>query len=548
MSPFDSVTDNLRFMVHEAAGQVEQTLQFFAEPSRTLIEKIRARDDYIDTLKSLILDKTYSSLISGGGGLDKNHVNLMRSVNIMATNLERIADFSVNMLRQAEHLTDISFLNNFDLEPFFEEVLTGLDCVPEALDKKQVKLAFRICQCEFNLDVLYESHFKIILAGLQTGKRTGNLVTVLMILHYLERMGDSLLNIGEALLFAFVGEQLKIQQYKALTESLSASGLETPISQVEFESIWGTRSGCRIGLVGEKNRKESARPVLFKHGNFKKLQREKDNIARWEKLSPGLPPQVYECAPGDDGNGSILLEYLPGCTFQEIVTSSDENMMKDALFIIEETMGHLWKATQKMEPVKADFTRQLKERLTAIYRLHPDFNTEADRIGSLDLPSYGQLMRVAAEIERDLAAPFSVFIHGDFNANNLIYDSSNERLHFIDLHRSAQSDYVQDVSVFLVSIYRMPIFDRLIRARLNFTIMDFFEFARDFAIANEDNLFEARLAFGLARSFGTSTRFELNRKFANKMFKLSVYLLEKLIAHRNQPWDTFELPGEVLVY
>jgi hypothetical protein len=78
--------------------------------------------------------------------------------------------------------------------------------------------------------------------------------------------------------------------------------------------------------------------------------------------------------------------------------------------------------------------------------------------------------------------------------------------------------------------------------------MDFFEFSKQFAEEFDDATFEARLAFGLARSFFSSTRFELNRKFARKMHLLSVYLFQKLRAHQGQPWEDFELPGETLIY
>jgi phosphate uptake regulator len=543
----ESVTENLRFMIHEVGAQVEQTLQFFAEPSRTMVEKIRSRDDYVDTLKSVIQEKTYDLLISTGR-MEKNRINFLRSVNTIATNLERIADFSVNMLRQAEHLTQIDFMTEYELDALFEEILAGVDSVEKALLSRDIALAFRICQCEFRLDSLYENRFKQILSDLQNHGHAGNLVTALMILHYLERMGDSLLNIGEAIIFSLVGEKLKIQQYAALTESLNASGMDTPISEVEFESIWGTRSGCRIGRVGDKEPEKSARPVLFKHGNLKKIVKEKYNIEAWDLLVPGLAPAVCGFVEGRDNEGSILLEYLPGCTFQELVLTGNEAGMRDALFIIEETTGYVWETTMKEGKVVAGFVQQILNRLEVVYRLHPQLLSKPAQINGLQVLSFGELLRAVEKCEADLFCPFSVFTHGDFNVNNIIYDFGQERIHYIDLHRSAQTDYVQDVSVFLVSLFRLPVFDKPIRGRLNFAIMDFFEFAKKFAEDNRDQTFEARLALGLARSFFTSTRFELNHRFSRKMYNLSVYLMEKLLSHQGRPWESFELPGETLVY
>lgn len=544
----EAVTQNLRFMVHEVVGQVELTLQFFAEPTRTLVDKINSRDDYVDTLKSLILDKTYQ-LLQSSGGLDKKQVHLLQSVNTIAANLERIADFSVNILRQAEHLSDLKFMNRFEHQAFFEEILTGLEKIQDALNRRDIALAFRICQCEFKLDEIYAATFNTILSDLRAGGHTGDLVTSLMIMHYLERMGDSLLNIGEAIIYALVGEKMKIQQYRALTESLNASGLETPISDVEFESIWGTRSGCRIGVVGETSPdRDSARPVLFKHGNLKKLAKEKENIERWEQLAPGLPPQVCGFVDGGDGSGSILLEYLPGCTFQELILTGHEDLMKDALYIIQDVIGAAWRTTLKENPVSAEFVKQIRSRMEAVYRLHPGFNSNPGAIGELHVNSFGQLLNGLSRIEEKLKAPFSVFIHGDMNVNNIIYDSGTERLHFIDLHRSGQSDYVQDASVFLISLFRLPVFDKAIRKRLDYAALEFFDYTREFAREKNDETFEARLALGLGRSFFTSTRFELNRHFAKKMYLTSVYLLERLVQHNGRAWGDFELPRGVFTY
>ena len=543
----EAITENLRFMVNEVTTQVEQTFQFFAEPSRSMLVKIKARDAYVDTLKGHILDMSYTNLIASRD-MDKNRINLLRAIITIATNLERIADFSVNMLRQTEYLTNIRFVNDFEVEIFFEEILFGLERIQSALNAREISQAFRICQCEFNLDEMYEEKFKLILSGLRSGGDTGNLITTLMILHYLERMGDSLLNIGEAIIFFLVGENLKIQQYTALKESLSASGLDTPLTSVEFESIWGTRSGCRIGVVGEKKDKDTARPVIFKHGKLNKISREKENIQKWEELMPGLPPQICGYVAGEEGDGSVLLEYLPGCTFQELSMGKHESVMRDALYMIEEIVGHVWRATMEQKPVSANFIEQIRDRMEVVYRLHPGFKNKPRRINTLKIRSFGELLRAMEKVGRDLTSPFSVFIHGDFNVNNIIYDPVDERIHFIDLHRSGRNDYVQDVSVFLVSLFRQPVFEQPVRARLNYAIMDFFEFAKNFALSQNDLTFEARLALGLARSFFTSTRFELNRRFARKMHMISVYLMEKLLEHKGRPWESFLLPGETLVY
>ena len=549
MPLIEAIAKNITLMVVEVTAQVRQTDDFLGSPSRSLLSQIVSRDDYIDNLKSLVEDRCFQ-ILAEKLNPDKSLVNTLRAALPISANLERIADFAVNIVRQYEHLEEQEILQVYDLEPLFKEVHLGLDRVKAALAGQNPDLAYRICQCEFNLDELYGERFGQIRNRLSGGERAGDLVTTLFILHYLERMGDSLLNIGEAILFALVGEKMKIHQYRALTDSLAAGGLADSIRQVEFESIWGTRSGCRIGTVSEKNGpgSEPARPVVFKQGSLKKLNEEKESIERWQKIFPGLAPRVQAFLPGDSNQAAILLEFLPGCTYQELLVNGDQTVVDDTTYMLEELLGQIYRETRTDKPARAGYVRQIRDRLEAIYLIHPSLKTPPGLIGDLKVPTFEDRLNRIEAIEEQLPAPFSVLIHGDMNLNNIIYNPTRERLHFIDLHRSRETDYVQDISVLLVSAFRLPVFDQRIRDRLNRAVLDLFSFARNFAQENDDGTMEARLALALVRSFCTSTRFELNLKFAKKMYQRSIYIQEKLLEQDSADWSGFRLPREVLVH
>jgi phosphate uptake regulator len=539
--------ENFRFLVLEVRKQVEETLNFLAEPSQMLLERINNRDDYIDTMKSLVEEHSYAFLT--GSGLDRRGANCMRAVNIIASNLERIGDFSVNVVNQVQYLSDPRILARYDFQPFFDETFTTLENVTEALTGQNIALAFAICQAEFHMDSLYKEAFDNIVRELGTGAHTGDLVTSLFIFRYLERMGDSLLNIGEALIFAIVGERLKIHQYQALRDHLASSGIGFPVTNsVEFQSIWGTRSGCRIGTVKEKGAEAKPQRVIFKEGRLSKIVAEKRSIERWQELMPELPPRIFGFQQKKN-SGSLLLEYLGGCTFQDVLLNSERELLLDnPLFLVTETLGSVWRATMKHEPAPARFIPQLLARMDDVYRLYPHFGRARAHIGGLGLDPMGDLLRRADEADMLLAAPFSVLIHGDFNLDNVIYHHTEQRVHFIDLHRSINSDYVQDVSVFLVSIIRLSVQRSFLRRRINGMVLDFLRFAQGFAQKNGDETFAARLTLGLIRSFFTSTRFELNADFAKTMYLRSIYLMERISAHNGRPWREFVLPEDVLIY
>ncbi len=133
-------------------------------------------------------------------------------------------------------------------------------------------------------------------------------------------------------------------------------------------------------------------------------------------------------------------------------------------------------------------------------------------------------------------------IHGDFNLDNIIFDPDSKRINFIDLHRSCDSDYVQDVSVFMVSNYRVPILDVNTRRRINRVVVAFHQFATRYAERNGDETFQIRLAFGLARSFITSTRFILDQSLADSMCQRGCYILERLLERNRKNAVGFSLP------
>jgi len=102
--------------------------------------------------------------------------------------------------------------------------------------------------------------------------------------------------------------------------------------------------------------------------------------------------------------------------------------------------------------------------------------------------------------------------------------------------------------VLLVSFFRMPVFAGSVRDRLNWIIEHIFQEAQAFAAKNKDVYFDCRLALGMARSFITSTRFELNVEFAREMFMRGQYILEKVGSLKKEELMNFKFPIDVLFY
>ncbi len=548
MSFTEAAQENFRFLIVEVLKQVEDTRSILDSPSQEMIEKIKARDDYIDNLKNFIATRTYRTLLEATD-LTKMTAQMLQAINIITGNLEHIADYCTNIVRQTKYLNDPAFIKQFKYHLFFDIIIEGLQKIEDTLFTNNVDLALEICRAEFELDKLFKVKFDKVMQKLREGGEAENLITSLFIIRYLERIGDSLLNIGEAIISAVVGEKLKIHQISALEESFDGFTEDTAHQNGEFrfENISETKSGCRIGRVRDENNGSGQRWVLFKEGAAKKLVQEKENFERWDQLAPGLAPKVYGFEQ-NKGKASILLEYLPGTTFQKILLSENVETVAKAQDSVHELLLDLWDHTRNDQPVCAHFMQQLRSRLGDVLRLHPSLEGREQSLHGVHSCSLTDLLDEMEDIEEQNPAPFSVFIHGDFNADNILINTQTGKINFIDLHRSQHMDYVQDVSVFLMSNFRMPLFDPAIRSRLNRVDLMFMRFARQYGHNRGDRLFDLRLALGLIRNFITSTRFIIMKDFAKDMALRAKYIMESLSAHNGRPWEEFTLTENVLVY
>jgi phosphate uptake regulator/aminoglycoside phosphotransferase (APT) family kinase protein len=536
---------NFRFLVLEVIKQIGSAARYLDGQTDVDIARLSSRDDYIDHLRTQIENKCFA-LLRQRKRIEKATVDFLRSTTTVTTNLERIADHAVSIVENAARLEPRTFLERYDFDAFFEVIFQALQEVVGAFEAVDTEGAVRIADGELVLDELYKDRFDRILEHLESGGDARRLVTSMLIFHYLERIGDCLLNIGEAIISAEMGERMKIRAYRELAGSLERRPGGPKMDEVSFQGVWGTRSGAQIGRVKASGIAASSGEAIFKRGDPKKLRKERSAMERWSHVAPGLAPKVlrYQEAERD----SMLVEYLEGQTLLEIVLHARMSYVEEVLARVQQTLVRIWLDTKKDEPIEPRFLAQLRDRTKDVYAVHPYFRAEPKDIGGLHVATLEELIAASMHLDDELSAPFSVFGHGDFNLDNIIYNETADTVHFIDLHRSRRMDYTQDVSVFLVSNFRIPEFRPRRRAQINRVIELQLDFARRFAKDHGDATFEARLALGLVRSFVSSTRFDIRRTFAEEMLRRGLYLLELLGRCEDTTLQSFRLPKDVLIY
>lgn len=364
------------------------------------------------------------------------------------------------------------------------------------------------------------------------------------VLHFqIHRMILLLRELADALLAANFGPAVRLQNYKQLRDAAHAYTEDGGSFGVERLAL--TRSGSTIAALKAEHDSSREFMAVYKEGQAEKVLEEVSGVDQWKQVYPKVAPTVLSHHVEQETDlGSMMIEHLPGRTLEALLLNSQWD---DARLLISElgkTLRKIWKSSRTKERAEPRYMQQLRNRMPETRQAHPSLFSEGQVICGMSRPRFNALMDEVETLEKTIRAPFSVLIHGDFNVDNLIFDDLKNRIYFIDLHRASYSDYVQDLSVLMVSIYRLPVMDPAPRAEMMALVRELYLFARRFAKSNKDSSFDVRLAIALARSFATSTRFIYDTGFARRLAFRSGYLLET-VAHLNpEKLEKFKLPLE----
>ncbi len=536
-----TIRHNLEFLQTEIVSRLESIKLYLDDTSPEAAENIFKRGSYISNLKQRIHDACYRYLVETDNS-DGPEVLRVRAIDTIATELERIAELGEEFVQQSLYLEDPGGKNFPRLLSQIDIVIEAVTMVHAALFENDTQIAIKIGRTHNRLDRKFRKLLKKNAASLRDTSDAENLLSISFAAYAIERMGDSLLTISEAIISNNLGMIMDSGRFQAMQEISKIADGSNP-EELQIQNVAETRSGAAVSSVQLSNGGSGSFPAIFKQGYTKKLKRERKGVESWHDVFPGLAPQILSWKKKGK-SASLLIEHLSGLTFEQIVLNEPADMLDQALHELGATLHSVWTETLADKPVSADFMRQLDKRLGDVYAVHPEFQSSAQNICGHRVESFDSLAARAAEKEAALQAPFSVYIHGDFNIDNIIYDADSGQLRYVDLHRSRYMDYVQDVSVFMVSNYRLQVLDPSIRRRIADVIYSFYGIASEFANKNSDTSFELRLAYGLVRSLTTSTRFILDRNLARGMFLRARYLLEQIVNLGPEAPGEYRVPVE----
>ena len=543
---FQEIRQNLHFLAVETKRQVDDAFEAMMTRNALLARRVEERDDYVDTLKYNIAKLCFAATVQPAGRPDSEALadvaaEVNKAMYVIAASMEHIADLAVNQVRQVPFLTDNPHtLEDFHIDRFYKTAASAMKRIVTAVQKERSGSMQTICKAEARLDTLYDRELKRIVEMMNQPERTNNatLITFLLITKSYEKMGDEILNIGEALMHLGGQDRLKYRQWQTFHTVVDAMSNGEPAETYRFNDIAGTRSGHRIGSVVMEDRSG-----IFKEGFRRKIDEELERIEKWNSRFPGLVPKILSVKTEGD-RAAVVMEYLDGKLYQDIFVNEDNQRVATAFQELSKTLENIWNTTVRRVPAPCRSLDQIRDRLDAVYANHPEiaglWNTRS-AIGKRKYPTLPGMLNRLDVLAAKWQSPVRVWLHGDFNTNNILYDPARGLVHYIDVHRSAPGDPAEDVGTFVLSNLRLPLTDPFMRSRLFALNSAMIDLCRGFARRHNDEHIDRRIALAVARNYITSSRFEVERRKAEEYYLRGCGLLEDVLSSQRRKHYAMDL-------
>ena len=530
-----NASENLQFLTAEVRTQCLTLRSAIDRGDASRIRRIVERSGYAANLKQRI----QSGCLTALSGVQDDKIASLRLATVadIAHQLERITDKFRDLSRQYLAIDTCADMSLRGFRPPLARLHTGLDGLADELPPNNGERAMTLAACAQRIDKQARKLHEGFVDELKAHpKQAADLSRCVLMAHALHQAGEAVARISEHLLSLQLGQSMSFDRFQSLQAMIDRY---PELAGAAVSNLAETRSGSAISGLTPSHQHQPA--AVFKDGLRQKLKEERKGVESWHELYPGLAPKILAYRKRGE-SAALLIEHLPGFTIEQLLLREPEALCEDGTKALFKTLQDVWRATRSNTPISAQFMTQILERLPDIQAVHNELFSDTLRIGHYRQLPFEQLVKRAAKLERALPSPFSVYIHGDFNVDNVIYDPDSGRIHFIDLHRSQYMDYLQDVSVFMVSCCRLPIRDPNISERAQSVMLAMDRAARRFARQQEDDHYDVRLALGLARSLTTSIRFMADRHQARRFIERARWLLERVLDTPSQRVTDFKLP------
>ncbi|HEY8463168.1 MAG TPA: phosphate signaling complex protein PhoU [Bacillota bacterium] len=236
-----NIGNTLEQMGQITAGLLTQAIEAFVAQDLPNAQAVISRDDEIDTLDETI-EREALDLISLQQPVDYD-LRFLNAAMHISRELERISDYSCDIAEAVLqlHQTEPFFKPLTDLTRMVEAVQGMLAQSLKAHFDKDLVTASQMDTIDKAVDDIFNSLQQELVGYMKTQPECIEQASViLLVIRYLERIGDHIVNISEMTIFAETGER---HPFKAAKPSVQQKHREDGVSKVEN----GRRSGTIYG-------------------------------------------------------------------------------------------------------------------------------------------------------------------------------------------------------------------------------------------------------------------------------------------------------------
>ncbi len=434
----ERLRSDLTKMARLAHDQLDRALACFHTQDLAQAEEIVERDDVIDNLNFSVEEQCFD--LAAGGALAAEELRMVRAAAKVGLNLERAADAGTHIAKRVRLIhRDGVTPAPFSFQEVEELALRGLHDASQAFLQRDLTLAREACLREPELDASYVPCLQRLTGDMQEHPaQIPYLMHCASVLKYLEKVADYALNVGEQTIFAITGRRLKFAQYQQLDRLIGGAAPEA----IAFRPYWDGISGAVVARLEGRDE-----PIIYKEGSRRKIQAEVEKLEAWQHIDGQLTPRVLGSVSLKDRQ-ALLREYVEGTLLSDLYLSLAPREVKlTATQRLLDILRRVWAATLAPTAARVDYVAQIRRRLPEVYALHPELTTPVHDLDGVSEVELQETLDLAEHLQASLAPAFSVWLHGDFNANNVVYRQETGQIRLIDVYRSQPGDYLQDVDL-----------------------------------------------------------------------------------------------------
>ncbi|SKA76125.1 phosphate uptake regulator, PhoU [Clostridium sp. USBA 49] len=204
--------NDIKNMGNMVEDQISLCIESLLKQDEKLANKIIENDDLVDNMQKEIEDKCIK-LIATQQPL-AHDLRIIFTTSKIVTDLERMADYAVDIAKIAKRLKDEKYIKQLiDIPRMGEKAKEMVRLSVNAYIEGNVKKAYEICKMDDEIDGIYKQIFSELLILMMSDSSTIKQATqFLFICKFLERFADHTTNICEWTIYLVTGEQKDLNE------------------------------------------------------------------------------------------------------------------------------------------------------------------------------------------------------------------------------------------------------------------------------------------------------------------------------------------------